>query len=332
MSESHEEKGEVAQSDGINSVEKGKEAPTLLSSSNIDFPKKSSPSSSRLQEHPEETSNSCANEMGSLGLASQGSPVGNSAKSPLSSSQSPSRAGVSSARSPQARLHRKGMDEPFPEEESEENMIGNRSATGRSGSAGTITVNPSGFPSTKRSSFHSGHGRKLPRRSSFLNEPSCSPTQIVIRPPEPLPQQPVVQTRRCSLSLPYPVLYGSWQVAALDFPPPGRGPADLTSVVSHRHPPPLLKRRSLAQFDMSRMHAAEPGFARNKFHRRTLRGTSTQMSGGLTASPEAEEEETPVLVSISKEIGTPEEIKEEEAEVDEPYLLQIGRASCRERV
>jgi len=208
---------------------------------------------------------------------------------------------------------------------SDENLT-TRSSTGRSGSAGNIVT---GFPKFKRSSLHYGHGKKLTRRSSFLVDTACSHPHMNVlpKPLEPIPQPIVVQKRRCSLTLPYPNLYGSWQAAAASIPVVKSASNDLSAGGGQsRVPPPLLKRRSLAQFDMSRMHSSARPFVPD--FRRPARGPACLIATNptvLTISPEADEErlnenetQQPLLAKSHAQAQPPPE-----PPVDEGYLISL---------
>ncbi|CAG7725194.1 unnamed protein product [Allacma fusca] len=206
-------------------------------------------------------------------------------------SRSPSGCSVSPVRS------RPLTVEPLVEEDADlggELVFSNRS-TGRSGSAGTLSAagsgndssgisapGPGGFPVKKRASLHYAHGKKLSRRSSFLVDTACSQAHMNVfpKPQEPVPQPVVVQTRRCSLTLPYPNLYGSWQAAPINPPPVVKSASNELATVATSHcssgPPPLFKRRSVAQFDMSGITSPSMLSTDLPTFRRAIRPVSSQ--------------------------------------------------------
>jgi len=238
--------------------------------------------------------------------------------------------------------------EPLLEENGEE---GSRST--RSGSAGTLSAG--GFPTTKRASLHHGHGRKLTRRSSFLVDTACSRSHTMIappKPPEPVPPPVVSQTRRCSLTLPYPNLYGSWQAAAqMSYSPPASKTSsnEISGSGSSVGPPPLLKRKSFAHFDLTGSTSSRSdmvGVVTASNFRRLIRPTPGSGQGtNLTAisptrlEPSPEEEGLDSLTALGERKGSggggdrrssttplPEvtaEEDEDEEELPEPYLLAI---------
>ena len=262
--------------------------------------------------------------------------------------------------------------EPLVEEDSEVtggsagdlSFTGTRS-TGRSGSAGTLTtpgaggtgdsasgVNEAGnvtgsgstttngggvggFPTNKRASLHHAHGKKLSRRSSFLVDTACSsvPLSTFPKPQEPVPQPVVVQTRRCSLTLPYPNLYGSWQAAPLNPPPVVKSASNELATTATSHcssgPPPLFKRRSVAQFDMSgvtspsRSSEFPPAHFRRPIRPLSSQGLTPVLSGGTQAQhttqqpPQPQQQHTlaaPTVPSASILPPSPEEEDEAGAE------------------